>query len=75
MGKGKPHWTMDEWGEFLHLPDYNEDFNREMKDMVPDTERRWDKRERAWWISDAWLDEVDSLLRRYYDEYVMVRSW
>lgn len=71
----KPHWTSDEWGEYLHLPDYNEEFNKRMKDIVPDTERRWDRKERAWWISHAWLDEVDVLLREFYEDYRIVREW
>jgi len=74
MGKGKPYWTADEWGEFLHLPDFNKDFNEAMKNVVPDTERRWDKRERAWWISDGWLDETDAIIRDYYEDYVNVRD-
>ena len=72
--EGKPYWTVDEWGEFLHTPKYNEDFNKALKNLVPETERRWDKRERAWWISHAWLDEVDALLREHYEEYSMVRD-
>lgn len=73
-GKPKPYWTMDEWGEFLHMPDFNPEFNEGLKDLVPYSERRWDKQERAWWISDAWLDEVDVLLRSHYENYLMVRD-
>jgi len=76
MGKGKPYWTQDdEWGEHLHTPDYNPDFNTAMKDLVPDTERRWDRRLRAWWISHAWLDEVDALLRLHYEEFLETRDY
>ena len=72
---GKPYWTDDdEWGEFLHTPGYNEEFNKAMKDIVPDTERRWNKQKRAWWISHGWLDEVEVLLREHYPEYVTNRD-
>ena len=70
----KPYWTMDEWGEYLHTPDYNPEFNEKLKALVPDTERRWDRKERGWWISHGWLDEVDILLRGYYEDYSMVRD-
>lgn len=70
----KPHWTEDQWGDYLHLPDYNQEFNQRMKDIVPQEERRWDGKERAWWISHGWVDEIEALLREYYEDYVTTRD-
>lgn len=76
MGKGKPYWKKgDEWGEHLYTPDYNPEFNDAMKKLVPDTERRWDRKMRAWWISHGWLDEVDALLKVHYQNFLETRDY
>ena len=38
-----------------------------MKEAVPPEERKWDRDKNMWWISDAYLDEVDQLLFHYFE--------
>ncbi len=51
---------------YLSCP-YNADFIAEMKAVVPGESRKWDEGRRQWWISDAWLDEVDDLLFGHFE--------
>ncbi len=65
----RPEWQTAKWGMFLELPyhESNKDFLVDMKSAVPEDERRWDKDKKQWWISDAYLDEVDQLLFHYFE--------
>lgn len=38
-----------------------------MKSEVPDGERVWRKDQMAWWISDAYIQEVRSLVFEYFE--------
>lgn len=63
-----PEWQNAKYGMYLHAP-YNRDFTNAMKDLVPPDERKWENDKKAWWISDAWVDDVDILLKDYYEGY------
>jgi len=63
-----PEWISDKYGMLLYAP-YNEDFMDEMKKLVPITDREWKHAKQAWWVSEAWIDEVDALLREHFPEY------
>lgn len=45
-----------------------------MKAVVPPDERRWDDDKKAWWISDAYTDDVDILLFQYFDKSGVIES-
>ena len=64
--KNSPEWVPGDYGMYLYL-EYNEDFVLEMKRKVPDTERRWDKVKEAWWISDAFIDDVNNMIFFYFN--------
>jgi len=64
--KNPPEWQSGEYGMYLECP-YNPDFIEELKRSVPDGERKWDSDRKQWWISDAYLDEVDSLLFHHFE--------
>lgn len=53
----------------LNLPfhEKNREFLVDMKKIVPEDERRWDREKKKWWISDSYLDEVDQLLFHYFE--------
>lgn len=59
-------WVEGKYGMFLMCP-YNPDFLDAMKHVVPEDERKWDNMKKAWWISDAWLDEVDGLVFEHFE--------
>ena len=63
----QPEWQSAEYGMYLECP-YNRDFLDEMKRAVPSDERKWDNKRKQWWISDAYLDEVDNLLFTYFEK-------
>jgi hypothetical protein len=63
-----PEWQNGKHGMYLYAP-FNRDFTDAMKEMVPRDEREWDKVKKAWWISDAWIDDVDILLRDHFEDY------
>lgn len=65
----RPEWITSKWGMFLGLPysERNKDFLTDMKGAVPQEERKWDNDKKQWWISDAYLDEVDQLLFHYFE--------
>lgn len=60
---------MAKWGMLLDLPfnEKNKEFLEDMKKAVPSDERKWEKDKKMWWISDAYLDEVDQLLFHYFE--------
>lgn len=64
-----PEWQNAKWGMYLELPfnEKNKDFLEDMKSVVPSEERNWNNARKQWWVSDAYLDEVDSLLLEYFD--------
>lgn len=64
--KTRPEWQLAKYGMYLHC-DYNEDFISDMKAEVPDEEREWRSDVGAWWISDAYIDEVDDLVFRHFE--------
>lgn len=66
--KQSPEWISAKYGMELYAP-YNEDFTKEMKVAVPESDRKWLHEKKAWWISEAWVDEVDALLREHYEDY------
>ncbi len=66
MGRPRPEWQSGKYGMYLSSP-YNADFITDMKNTVPAAERKWDDLRKQWWISDAWLDEVDDLLFRHFE--------
>jgi len=66
--KNEPEWISADYGMELYAP-YNPDFTEEMKTLVPEDDREWRHEKKAWWISEAWIDEVDSLLRDHYEGY------
>lgn len=65
----RPEWEKAKWGMLLNLPfhEKNREFLVDMKKIVPEDERRWDREKKNWWISDAYLDEVDQLLFHYFE--------
>jgi len=63
-----PEWISAKYGMLLYAP-YNKEFTDEMKELVPTSDREWRGAERAWWISEAWVDEVDALLREHFSGY------
>lgn len=52
---------------YLECP-YNEDFIEDLKKGIPTDERKWNSVRKQWWISDAYLDEVDVLLFRHFEK-------
>ncbi len=62
----RPEWRRGEFGMYLDSP-YNPEFIEEMKATVPHEDRKWDPEKKEWWISDAWLDEVDALLFQHFE--------
>lgn len=64
----RPEWQEAKYGMYLYAP-YNEEFAEEMKRAVPFEERKWDPLKKAWWISDPFLDDVDSLLQEHFEGY------
>jgi len=67
MSQQQPEWQSAKEGMYLDCP-YNQDFLDEMKEVVPREERRWDNQRKQWWISDAYLDEVDNLLFSHFEK-------
>lgn len=63
-----PEWQSAKYGMYLYAP-FNRDFTDAMKEMVPIDERKWHGDKKAWWISDAWTDDVDILLREHFEDY------
>lgn len=63
----RPEWQMAKNGMNLDSP-YNPDFIQEMKSIIPETERKWIRDKKMWWISDAYLDEVEALLLQYFGD-------
>lgn len=66
-------WQMADYGMYLDCP-YHEEFLEEMKATVPSGERRWDGDRRQWWISDCYLDEVDSLIFIHFEKHAYGRE-
>ena len=66
MTRARVDWQMAKHGMYLDCP-WNEDFLTEMKRVVPPDEREWDNQRKRWWISDAWIDEVDNLIFTYFE--------
>ena len=62
-----PEWKNAKYGMYL-VCQYNTDFIEELKRDVPANEREWNSARKQWWISDAYLDEVDVLLFRYFEQ-------
>lgn len=65
----RPEWKLSKYGMFLDLPyhEKNKEFLADMKRDVPAEERKWNNDKKMWWISDAYLDEVDQLLFHYFE--------
>ena len=63
----RPEWQSGKYGMYLESP-YNPDFIEELKQTVPSDERKWNSVRKQWWISDAYLDEVDALLFQHFEE-------
>ena len=63
----RPEWILAKYGMLLDCP-YNSEFIEDMKREVPSDERKWDNDKKMWWISDAYLDEVDALLFNYFED-------
>ena len=59
-------WQMAKNGMYLDCP-YNKEFIEEMKGVVPLEERKWEPGRKQWWISDAYIDEVDNLLFSHFE--------
>lgn len=59
-------WSEAKYGMHLSCP-YHPEFLERMKEIVPEDERKWDKGNKAWWISDAYLDEVDALIFEVFE--------
>lgn len=59
-------WAEGKYGMYLMCP-YNPDCLEKMKKVVPEDERKWDNLKKAWWVSDAWLDEVDSIVFEFFE--------
>lgn len=72
----RPEWRMAKNGMWLHLPwhENNRDFLDDMKDQVPRSDRKWDNDKKEWWISDAYLDEVDNLIFNHFEETAFGRD-
>jgi len=74
MKRERPEWQSpsksvkgkEKYGMYLSSP-YNAGFIAEMKEVVPADDRKWIDLRKQWWISDAWLDEVDDLLFKYFE--------
>lgn len=62
-----PEWQNGKYGMYLESP-YNPDFIDALKSTVPQDERKWDSVRKQWWISDAYLDEVDGLLFEHFGQ-------
>lgn len=62
-----PEWQSGKYGMYLESP-YNPQFIEALKATVPPDERKWDSKRKQWWISDAYLDEVDGLLFEYFEK-------
>jgi len=60
-------WHPAKYGMLLECP-FNENFLHDLKMEVPQDEREWDPDKKMWWISDAYLDEVDAILFRYFED-------
>lgn len=69
----RPEWQSAKYGMYLESP-YNADFIEALKKEIPPDERKWDSKRNQWWISDAYLDEVDDLLRIYFSRMGYGRS-
>lgn len=61
-------WHKAKNGMRLECP-FRSDFSEELKLAVPNRHRRWSQEHRQWWISDAYLDEVDNLLFSHFEVY------
>lgn len=65
-GKASVLWKEGKYGMYLDCP-YNPDFLERMKEVVPEDERKWDGLRKSWWVSDAYLDEVDALVFEFFE--------
>jgi hypothetical protein len=65
----RPEWHSAKYGMKLELPyhEKNKEFLEEMKRIVPREEREWDGLKKQWWVSDAYLDEVDNLIFYHFE--------
>lgn len=63
----EPEWGREvDGGMELHAP-YNAAFVDALKECVPGCARRWRPAEKAWWIRDDFVDEVDAMLGEFFD--------
>jgi len=62
-------WRHAPYGKYLRCP-WNEDFQKALKEEIPEAERIW-KGTDGWWISDAYLKEVENLI---FDHYTITVS-
>ena len=69
VSEKKVRWEDAEWGKLLYSP-FDRDFQQAMKDLVPDDEREWKGPKGCWWISDAFVDDVDMLAMNHFDGYI-----
>ena len=60
-------WHPGKCGMYLESP-HGTEFLVELKADVPSGERRWNGDTRRWWISDCYLDEVDALLFKHFEQ-------
>ena len=60
-------WHPAKHGMSLESP-HSDEFREELKAVVPGDERRWHGDTRRWWISDCYLDEVDALLFKHFEQ-------
>lgn len=52
----------------LEIP-YKKEFFDQIKSVVPNKERSWNRSRDQYWISDLYLDEVDNLIFDYFGKY------
>jgi len=50
----------------LKLPDYNRQFNEELKQRVPMDKREWKPAEKVWLIQGDWIHAAEDVAVKYY---------
>lgn len=61
----KHTWFPAKYGLVLVVQRGPKAFFNQLKELVPETERRYDRDRRGWWISDGWLWEVRQLIAEH----------
>lgn len=58
-------WFPDRYGMVLVITGAPKAFFDQLKDLVPEAERRYEHNRRGWWISDGWIYEVHQLISEH----------